>query len=525
MDGFFIIFIFSLGWCMFFWKNVCVCVCFTFVICVVSVEEALSRSAQLLENIKTDALVSPRCVSDVGSLNTDVLLSVNPYNPADNINAIKSRESRSRHRYSYHTPRHHARSLSVGRAPSTVEQNSLRDTGRRRSVDSLDPSALLTGEKGVQDMNSSVSVLSDSEDILKQLLAASPSSLSSSAHEKMGTNHHTTGHTGPPSWIQELIPPTPTKKPNGTGSAGLADSIFSERGASGGRQAPSWVNGLEQSDIASSLDTQDLRDAADTLPLTGARKLPGCQAVDKADDTSVTDLSYAGPGLNYSDLIASPSPSRHKVSFRDQLQHHRRPAARVSRNNSFSGVGSSFRSSFSHRKDVDRSKPPVTISRIHQDLAGVETTRPKSYQAPANLSSSLGADNSASLLRKKVSEDSVYAKRSMDTYLSRLKDEVERGDVAGKTDQGTARIPRCSSVDTLNGIGGQGGISSDITGASPIARDSNFCKFFLFWVAYMYVYKPLLVLTISPSFGYQAHRNLGPFCRKPRSIKGSLFKA
>ena len=506
-------------------------VVFTLVVCMFSVEEALSRSAQLLENIKTDALVSPRCVSDVGSLNTDILLSVNPFNPADAINKItSSRESRSRHRYSYHTPGHHARSLSVGRVPSTAEQRSLRDTGRRRSVDSLGP--LFPGEKGFQDLNSSMSVLSDSEDILKQLRAANASSASGSAqHQTMDANPRATGHTGPPSWIQELMPPTPAEKPNGTGSAALVDSIFSERGASGGHPAPSWVNGLEQSDIASSVDTQDLRDAADSLTLAGARKAAGCETTDRADDSSITDLSYAGPGLNFSDLITSPASGRHKVSFSDQLHHHPKPPGKVSRNNSFSGVGSSFRNSFSCKKDVDRSKPPVTISRIHQDLAGVETTRPKSYQTPTSLSSSVGADSSASILRKKVSEDSVYAKHSMDTYLSRLKSgSVESGDVVGKTDRETARIPRCSSVDTLHRVDGQGRMSSDITGASPITRDSNLCKCFpvLDSIVIIIVIHAFITPASSKSLllwdATHTKIKYGLHCGEPRPVKGSSLR-
>ncbi|KAK7115758.1 hypothetical protein V1264_001574 [Littorina saxatilis] len=420
------------------------------------VEDALNRSGQLLENIKSDPLVSPRCVSDIGSLNTDILLSINPYSAAEAAGVVGAgREGRSRHRYSYYTPAHHTRSRSVGPVPSSVEQHSLRDTGRRRSVDSLGPQSSLWEDKALHDLNQSTSLLSDSQDILKRLQNLKAPAFSDSTTEKKETKQRP---TGPPSWIEELVPPSPKQRTNGSGAANLEDTIFSERGATGGRHAPSWVNGLDQSDIASSVDTQDLRDAAETLAVTGLRRMAGVGIMDPNDNSSATDLSYAGPGLSFSDLVTSPS--KHKVSFSDDPQHRGRRPARVSRNNSFSGVSSALRNSVGQRRDADRSKPPLSMNRFHQDLAGVDVT---------NLSSSVGADSSASILRKKVCKDSAEAKRSMDRYLSGVNGNVE----TGRTNRGTGWIPRCSSVDSINGIGRQIGVLSDVTGASPIPRDSN----------------------------------------------------
>ena len=289
--------------------------------------------------------------------------------------------------------------------------------GRRRSVDSLRSSASVLGESITQDLNSSASALSDSEQVLRRLQAVD------TAGEVGEMKARGVTRTGPPSWIQEIMPTSPAK---GVNNSGWQDSVFSERSVSGGRQAPSWVNGLDQSDIASSVDTCDLHDAAETLMFAAVKK-------------SEVD------------------------------------ARKLSRNNSFSGVGSSF----SRTKDRDRSKPPVSMNRIHQDLAGVDMTRPKTHTAAANLSSSVGADSTASVLRRKISEDTVHAKSSLDEYLRKLESEgelVNGGSVGEGKHRKVAGIPRCSSVDRLNGAGDHTSVPSDVTGASPITKDSNFCK-------------------------------------------------
>ncbi|KAL8570758.1 hypothetical protein ACOMHN_006908 [Nucella lapillus] len=425
------------------------------------VEEALNRSAQLLEIIKTDVLVSPRCVSDVGSLSTDILLSIDPQNPT--AVAGREREGRSRHRYSYHTAVHHPRSLSVGPVMGAAEQRTIHRPGRRRLVDSLESSAL--DKLAFLDLNDSVSVVSDSGSVLKRLQTGDGGSLSGLTSGSREMNSRSTD--GPPSWIQELIPPGPTSRGQG---GDVTDSLFSERDTSGGRRAPSWVNGLEQSDIASSVGTQDLQDAAETLVLV--KKLHGADTVRKAfeaairaDDSVASELSYAGPGLNYSDLVSSPAFNKNA-----QLRYSK-PAVKVSRTSSFSSTGSGG-GALNVRKEADRSRPPVTKRRIFQDLAGVETTRPKpSSSAAPNLSSSLGAENSASsLLRRKVCDDSVELQRSLDRYLSQ--GASEREGVGARRGEPVSEIPRCSSMNL--GRGDPPSVPSNVTGASSITKDSNF---------------------------------------------------
>lgn len=410
------------------------------------VEEALTRSGQLLETIKTESLASPGCISDVGSFNTEALLTVDPYSSGRG----GERESRSRHRYSYHTPGHHNRSVSLGRATSTLEQQRFipqQQGGRRRSVDSLRRSAPLSlqGESKLYHSSSaSVSVASDSFDISRQKSYNSPS------QRPKG---------GPPSWIQELIPPAYANS-NVASHSGVADSVFSERDESGGRKTPSWIHGIEQSEIASSIDTQALQDTADNLTMFGSRKVH--QTKNTADDSAVTDVSCSGPGLNYSDLVTTPT--KHKVSFSDLPPHPAR-GSRLPRNNSFSGIGNGSIVRSGLRKDMDRSKPPVIMSsRYFLDLAGVEVTRHQSQDMPTNLSTSVGSESPASLLRQKVSHDSAQARLKMDSFLTELS--TGEGRQAG--------IPRCSSVERLDGLGHSLDVPSDITGASTIAKDSNF---------------------------------------------------
>lgn len=59
------------------------------------VEEALNKSQELLRQVEGDDEAPPTCPSDVGSLNTDVLLSIDPVKPS----------WQSKHVYGYKKPR------------------------------------------------------------------------------------------------------------------------------------------------------------------------------------------------------------------------------------------------------------------------------------------------------------------------------------------------------------------------------------------------------------------------------------
>jgi hypothetical protein len=106
--------------------------------------------------------------------------------------------------------------------------------------------------------------------------------------------------------------------------------------------------------------------------------------------------------------------------------------------------------------------------RFCQDLAGVEVTRP--HPVPSNLSASLGSDSTASMLRRKVTQDTAQARHKMDGFLAQLTG--QGGEVGGRR----TGIPRCSSADRLNRSLRDWDVQSDVTGASPIAKDSNLCE-------------------------------------------------
>lgn len=491
MFGIYFMLVFEHAFCVelhvvFFPVSILFCSCISFEYLLHStVEEALLRSAQLLDTIKTEPSVSPHSVSDVSSLNTETLLSINPYKPSAYLGSDKSRQSRSRHRYSYRSAQaHHSRSVSLNRISSFSTPTPPNETGRRRSIESLEPEGMTSylRDKLTRDGTSSGSnhsAMSDPSDIQKHLQNHSPSPVAYSFPRNKGADHKLPHHNSPPSWVNELI--LPSTKTNESGPSDLVDFIFSVRDETGAHPAPSWVNGIDQSDVGSfSMETPGFCDTSEALALAG---MTGLMLSDTAqvDESRLTDLSLAGPGLNYSDLVSSPAVTKHKVSFSRHLQH---PTSDMRKKMNKSQRNNTNNFQFNNAKNAETHQNNAFL----QDLTEYGSLKPS--DSPVHLNSSL---NMETYLHNKVIEDSLMTKHALDEFMSQLNaEESHLG--TNHTDESSRErlqdrpfIPRCSSLDRLHDKVGPENVYLDIAGTSSITKDSNFCKYslFSFWCVFL----------------------------------------
>ncbi|XP_067665727.1 uncharacterized protein [Haliotis asinina] len=370
------------------------------------VEDALSRSANLLDRINDDSSTVTHCVSDIGSMTTDVLLSINPTDT--NRNTIVDEDGKRKHVYSYHTPR--SRTRTVGSIP--VQTNKPALSSRRSSVDSAIPTSILKHmNKRSSSSNSGVaSRHSEPTEILKRLRSRSASPLP--LHLRHGNPR--SSHLAP-DWVGDLDTSSGKSVPSwvNTLDASLEDL---RRQMAGGRPAPSWVHDAEKSDIT-----------VDSLLLNGRRDI----VLNKSghDKSNLTD---SRPGLNFSDLATSGiSKYSDKHSF-------------------LTGGGKELapRSLDESDKLLQNSNPGFKV-----------------YSAATS--------SKDRTLGKEILAESDQLKTSLDRYLERL--EAETQSSPHRTSKSKmAAGPRCSSMESGSHVmDGKHQPHSDITGASPILKDSN----------------------------------------------------
>lgn len=215
-------------------------------------EDALNRSGDLLIQIQHDELRKPQ--SDIDSVSTDMLMTMNP----------TAGYSERKHIYSYKRPKSQQRTVGII-DPLTNRSDNANDFFLKRPPSSFNTRA---GSIPLRERSRSVSPSStrQSEKLFKK-------------PQKWIKDPNVTD-TKSPSWIDALDITDP------------ADSMWSKRDLRSGRPPPSWVNGLEGSDITS-LVSQPVYGV-------GVSELLGN---DSFRDTSAQ-------GLRYDDLMKSPRKSR-----------------------------------------------------------------------------------------------------------------------------------------------------------------------------------------------------------------------
>lgn len=252
------------------------------------VDEALNKSGELLKRIASDERLPRDAPSDIESANTDTLINMNPGAAAH----------RKGHVYSYKNPRN--RSKTVGAAPQKRDMSSVEDIlgGSRRSGLANLPPPMSFKSSQPRERSRSVSPSSFRH---HERLASNPArqvydipvksyDLNSSRTQK------------PPSWIDALDISNPS------------ESFWSRRDLVSGRPAPSWVNGLDKSEISSL--TADLPQKR-----VGFSENVAQSSFNKSHDSNP-------PGLDFNDLLSkspgksslkSPKSGRKAYNFSSKL--------------------------------------------------------------------------------------------------------------------------------------------------------------------------------------------------------------
>ncbi|XP_056021617.1 uncharacterized protein LOC125650973 isoform X3 [Ostrea edulis] len=266
------------------------------------VDEALNKSGELLQRIANDEALPKDGPSDIESMNTDTLINMN----------LETAGQKRGHVYSYKNPRH--RSKTVGAAPRKRDLSSVEDIlgSRRSGLANLPPPM---SYKSSQPRERSRSI--------------SPSSFRH--HERLASNPARQAYDipvksydldlsqtkKPPSWIDALDISNPS------------ESFWSKRDLVSGRPAPSWIHGLDKSDITGV--TADLPQKR-----VGFSEKVAKSSFDRSHDSNP-------PGLDFNDLLSkspgksslkSPKSGRKAYNFSSKLAPEVLNAGNTSANSS-----------------------------------------------------------------------------------------------------------------------------------------------------------------------------------------------
>lgn len=262
------------------------------------VDEALNKSGELLKRIASDERLARDVPSDIESANTDTLINMNP--------------ERKGHVYSYKNPRN--RSKTVGAAPQKRDLSSVEDIlgSRRSGVANLPPPMSF---KASQPRERSRSV-SPSSFRHHERLASNPARQAYDIPVK-SYDLKSSRNQKPPSWIDALDISNPS------------ESFWSKRDLVSGRPAPSWVNGLDKSEISSV--TADLPQKR-----VGFSEKVAQSSFNRSHDSNP-------PGLDFNDLLSkspgksslkSPKSGRKAYNFSSKLAPEVLKAGNTSANSS-----------------------------------------------------------------------------------------------------------------------------------------------------------------------------------------------
>lgn len=262
------------------------------------VDEALNKSGELLKRIASDERLARDVPSDIESANTDTLINMNP--------------ERKGHVYSYKNPRN--RSKTVGAAPQKRDLSNVEDIlgSRRSGVANLPPPMSF---KASQPRERSRSV-SPSSFRHHERLASNPARQAYDIPVK-SYDLNSSRNQKPPSWIDALDISNPS------------ESFWSKRDLVSGRPAPSWVNGLDKSEISSV--TADLPQKR-----VGFSEKVAQSSFNRSHDSNP-------PGLDFNDLLSkspgksslkSPKSGRKAYNFSSKLAPEVLKAGNTSANSS-----------------------------------------------------------------------------------------------------------------------------------------------------------------------------------------------
>ncbi|XP_022332955.2 uncharacterized protein LOC111130332 isoform X2 [Crassostrea virginica] len=267
------------------------------------VDDALNRSGELLKRIASDEHLARDVPSEIESANTDTLINMK-VGPASH---------KSGHVYSYKNPRN--RSKTMGAAPLKRNPSSVEDilTSRRSGLANLPPPMSFKSSSQPRERSRSVSPSSFRH---HERLASNPARQAYDIPVK-SYDLNSSRTNKPPSWIDALDISNPS------------ESFWCKRDLMSGRPAPSWVNGLDKSDITS---------------LTAELPQKRVEFSEKVAQSSFNRSHDSNPpGLDFNDLLSkspgksslkSPKSGRKAYNFSSKLAPEVLKAGNTSTNSS-----------------------------------------------------------------------------------------------------------------------------------------------------------------------------------------------
>ncbi|XP_052276636.1 uncharacterized protein LOC127875922 isoform X3 [Dreissena polymorpha] len=288
-------------------------------------EEALNKSQELIRQINSDDFAKKTdCPSDIGSLTTDILVSMNPAEGYTDPGALDGAPPpwKSKHIYGYKRPRaRRSKTLSslqiahdmmgltdpVPNQSFTAQPSSEKAAGHvtfkndTRKPDSKydDEVSVLLGESPLD----SRMTRSPNKNLRERSRSVSPSILKrerqlfeSGLREKPIPDYYTEFNTSAakaPSWVDTM------------NISDVSDSDWKKRDFTVSKPPPSWVNDIDNSDITSIVSPSKpvkklaFEDLLRPLPVINTQQ-------DSSYNSDVND-TLPPPGLTYNDLVGDAS--------------------------------------------------------------------------------------------------------------------------------------------------------------------------------------------------------------------------
>ena len=384
-------------------------------------EDALNKSQELLSDLEKDEYPNKtECPSEVGSLSTDILTSMNPTAGYQDPTGSKIPAWKSRHVFGYKRPRSRRSktlsSIQISHDMLGLANDQLTQASPTKSKNANTSRVTFQDEPSVSPLKNDIVGFDDDVSLL---LSESPKSRLLKSPDKRARER------------SRSVSPSILKRERKMFESGLREKpipdIYTDIDVTA-HKTPSWIDTMNLSDVSD----KDWRKG----DYTASRPPPSwVDGMDKSDITSV----------------AASKPAK-KLELQDLL----RPLPIINTHNS------------SAQSDADlneTSLPPPGLT--YRDLVG-DTSKLSLNNTQTK------AQNFQPTLSTKLSDLKQKTTAALDRYHERMQSN-EDSPLRGSQLYSMENPPRCSSLDTealIAGIAPPG--SSDIMGASPIKKPGKF---------------------------------------------------
>ena len=383
-------------------------------------EDALNKSQELLNDLEKDEYPNKtECPSEVGSLSTDILTSMNPVAGYQDTAGSKLPAWKSRHVFGYKRPRSRRSktlsSIQISHDMLGLANEQLTQTSPTKNKNASTSRVTFQDESSVSPLKTDVAGYDDDVSLL---LSESPKSRLTRSPDKKARER------------SRSVSPSILKRERKMFESGLREKpipdIYTDFDVTH-HKTPSWIDTMNMSDVSD----KDWKKG----DYTTSRPPPSwIDGMDKSDITSV----------------ATSKPVK-KLELQDLL----RPLPIINTHDS----------SVQSDADGNTSLPPPGLT--YRDLVG-DTSKLSTTNTQTK------AQNFQPSLSTKLNDLKQKTTAALDRYHERMQSSGD-SPLRGSQLYSVENPPRCSSLDTealIAGIAPPG--SSDILGASPIKKHGKF---------------------------------------------------